>query len=194
MPAKKRVHPVVLSIPINLRQFFESATARNFFSTINVGYHFGEGTHELKDVIQRVSESFQRDLSGEQLYSQLNQFISLEQNPVTRAIPLPLKDYILRIANIIRINRLTSSISNIGRITMPSEFDPYIRQFSLCTSASARSPLITMCTYGDRMVVSFTSLFRETDIQRTFFQLLSKEGISIDISSNIKEVETHETL
>jgi hypothetical protein len=33
--------------------------------------------------------------------------------------------------------------------------------------------------------VSFSSPFRETDIQRTFFKLLSYTGIDIEISSNI---------
>jgi len=66
---------------------------------------------------------------------------------------------------------------------MPQEFDPYIRQFSVFTSA--RRPQITMCTYGDRLVISFASPFKETDIQRTFFQFLAKKGIEIEISSNM---------
>ena len=40
---------------------------------------------------------------------------------------------------------------------------------------------MTLCSYGDRLVVSIASPYRETDIQRTFFQSLSKLGIKIEI-------------
>ncbi len=65
---------------------------------------------------------------------------------------------------------------------MPAGLEPFIRQFSVCVSAPR--PQVTMCSYQDRAVISFTSPFRETDIQRVFFRFLAKQGIEIEISSN----------
>jgi NRPS condensation-like uncharacterized protein len=183
MPTSGENRPVVLSVPINLRQFFESVTARNFFSTMNVGYYFGKGSTDLKEVIQKVSQCFRKEMTEEQLNKKLNRLMSLEKNPFTRVVPLPFKDYSLRIANKLKDRGITAALSNVGRIIMPSEFDAYIRQFSVYTSA--RRPQFCICSYRDRLVVSFTSPFRETDIQRTFFQFLSKEGIEIEIASNL---------
>ncbi len=183
MPASKREHPVVLSVPINLRNYFESETARNFFSTMNVGYCFAKGTNDLQDVIKVISDNFRIGLTQESFNKQVNQLMFMEQNPVIRVIPLPLKDIFIRIGAKLSYRRITSTISNIGQISMPSEFNSNIRQFSVCTSA--RRPQITFCSYGDRMVVSFTSPFRDTDIQRTFFKLLSDQGIEIEITSNL---------
>jgi len=182
MPARAKNLPIILSIPINLRQFFESATARNFFSTMNVSYRFEKGEAGLGDIIQKVRETFQRELTEEMLNKQLNHFMSLEKNPLARVVPLPLKDYSIRLVDKLNDRKITAALSNIGRITMPEEFDGYIRQFSVCTSA--RRPQICMCTYGDRLVISFTSPFRETDIQSTFFKYLSQSNIDIEISSN----------
>lgn len=182
MPAIGKKYPVVLSVPINLRQFFESVTARNFFSTMNVGYYFGKESTDIKDIIQVVRECFQKEVTEESVNRRLNRLMALEKNPFARVIPLPLKDYFLRIANKIKDRGITAALSNIGEIHMPSEFDAYIRQFGVCTSA--RRPQLCICSYKDRLVLSFTSPFRETDIQRTFFQFLSKEGIEIEISSN----------
>ncbi|CAK7065687.1 hypothetical protein [uncultured Tissierella sp.] len=183
MPANKKKRPVVLSVPINLRQYYESATARNFFSTMNISYQFNNSSPDFEEIIQSVSESFKKGLTKEQLDKQLNHFMSLEKNLLTRVIPLPIKDYVLRIANRLNDRKITSSISNIGKIIMPSEFNNYIRQFSICVSA--RRPLITLCTYEDRIVISFTSPFEETDIQKTFFQFLSQKGVEIEITSNL---------
>lgn len=181
MPAKGKSQPVVLSIPINLRQFFHSETTRNFFSTMEIGYGFGE--KDFSALIQGVKEGFQRELTEEELHTKLNRLISLEKNPFIRIFPLPMKNMILRLANKRKDRGITTSLSNIGSIPMPTEYKPYIKQFSLCTSA--RRPQVCLCSYGDRLVISFTSPFRETEIQRRFFQFLSTGGIDIEISSNL---------
>lgn len=183
MSAKEKIHPVVLTVPVNLRQFYESVTARNFFSYINIGCLIGKGPDDLNSVIESIGESFEKHLTLDELNDLANKYVSIEQNLLTRIVPLPIKDLILRLY-VHAVNRqTTASISNIGKINMPMEFRPFIRQFSVCTST--RRPMMTLCSYDDRLVVSIASPFRETDIQRTFFQLLSKLGIEIEISSNI---------
>ena len=183
MARSSRNQPVVLSVPINLRQFFESYTARNFFSTMEIGYDFSRGSYELEDIVEALKDSFTNGLSREALEYHLYKLMSLEKNPLARIIPLPIKDYALKTANYFKDKGITSTISNIGRINMPPEFQPYIHQFAICVSS--RRPQITMCSYGDRLVISFTSPFEETDIQRTFFQFLSNNGVQIEIASNL---------
>ncbi len=183
MKAVERNRPIVLSVPINLRQFFESDTARNFFSTMNISYQFTKEKTELKDVIESITDSFQQDLTVDKINHKINRLVSLEKNPFMRIIPLPIKDYSIRIANKFVDRGITGAISNIGKVSMAEEFEPYIRQFTVCTSA--RRPQICMCSYGDRLVISFTSPFKDTEIQRRFFEYLSNKGIEIEISSNM---------
>jgi hypothetical protein len=95
---------------------------------------------------------------------------------------LPLKNYFLRLASIIQDGRVTAAISNLGRISVPEGFAGYIRQF--CIHTSARRPQITMCSFGDRLVVSFSSPLRDTEIQREFIRFLVSKGIEIEVSSN----------
>jgi NRPS condensation-like uncharacterized protein len=183
MPSDKINQPIVLSVPINLRQYYESYTARNFFSTMNISYDFGKNSNSLEDIIKSVHESFKNGLTKEKLDLHLYRFMSLERNPITRIIPLPIKDFALKIANYINDMRITTSISNIGQIKMPSEFSEYINKFTICVSA--RRPQITLCSYKDNLVISFTSPFEETDIQRIFFQYLTNNGIDVQITSNL---------
>ncbi len=182
MTSQSTNKPVVLSVPINLRQYFESYTARNFFSTMEIGYNFSKQSPELIDIIEYMSSSFKKGLSMDALEYHLYKLMALEKNPIARVVPLSIKDYALKIASYYNDKGITSTISNIGRINMPPEFQPYIQQFSICVSS--RRPQITMCSYGDRLVISFTSPFEETDIRRTFFQFLSNNGVSVEISSN----------
>ncbi|SHI09838.1 Uncharacterized protein, contains a NRPS condensation (elongation) domain [Sporobacter termitidis DSM 10068] len=182
MRARGRKYPVVLTVPVNLRQYYESVTVRNFFGFINISYRFDSDTEDLTTVIQGISERFKKALTVEQLDYQSNKYMSIERNLFARIVPLPIKDLVARLVVSKSVRHTTSIISNIGKITMPLEFAPYIRQFSVCTSAPR--PQMTLCSYGDRLVVSISSPYRETDIQRNFFRVLSDYGIDIEISSS----------
>lgn len=183
MPEKKKVKPVVISVPINLRQLYQSFTARNFFTTMNINYNFSEQSSDFTDIIESVDQSFKDNLTKESLDNKMAQFMDLQSNPFARISPLPLKDLSLKVGNAWNNCRLTSSLSNLGRISTAPEFEKYIRQFSICVNA--RRPQITLCSYKDRLVISFTSPYEETDIQQSFFQFLANQGIVIDLASNL---------
>lgn len=183
MTSKSKRHPITLAVPINLRQFFPSFTARNFFSTMNITYDYKKDGTEFQEIIKKVSDSFKYNLEDEEINSHLNKFMAIEKNPFARPIPLPLKNIGLKIADKLNDRKITSSISNVGIASFPPEFKKYIKQISVCVSA--RRPLITFCSYEDTIVISFTSPFEETDLQRRFFKFLSDNNIEIEILTNM---------
>lgn len=184
MPRNKRDKPVVLSVPVNLRGYYNSSTARNFFTTMDISYDFKEGRSvEFKDIVDFVGKEFKKELQEENIHLKLARFMKLEQNPVARVAPLILKDFFMKIADRFNDRSISSSISNVGRIKVVEEFQDYVKQFSV--SVSARNPKITFCSYKDRLVITFTSPYEETDIQRVFFQFLSSLGIKVEITSNM---------
>lgn len=183
MSSKDKKYPITLAVPINLRQFFPSFTARNFFSTMNISYDYKKDGSDFQEIMKKVEDSFKYNLDGDNISLHLNKFMSLEKNPFARPIPLPLKNIALKIANKLNDRKITSSISNVGKLSFPPDFDKYIKQFSVCVSA--RRPLITFLSYNDTIVISFTSPFEETDIQRRFFNFLSNNNIEVKILSNM---------
>ncbi len=186
MPTRAKRYPVVLSVPVNLRTYFPSDTARNFFTTINISYHFGKESEDLEDVIKVVKQSFEQELTEEKLRTHMNRLSALEHNAFMRVIPLVWKDYILRWANRLADRGVTASLSNIGKVTITKELMPYIHTFNCFTSV--RRPQIAMCSFGDRLMVSIASPFTATDIQKNFFRILSSEGADVCIACNIKDV------
>ncbi|MDF2608681.1 MAG: hypothetical protein K0R92_155 [Lachnospiraceae bacterium] len=182
MSEKKKKHPVVLSVPVNMRNFFESESARNFFSTINIAYNFSKNSTDFSDIVQSVSDSFKRELEEERIKGHMERLIALEQNALIRIVPLPIKNIILRLSDRRNERGITSSISNVGKIGLPDELHSYIKHFAVYTSA--RRPQITLCSYGDILTISFSSPLVETDIQKTFFKTLTEKGINVEIVSN----------
>lgn len=184
MPVRGKKYPIVLSVPVNLRNYFKSESARNFFSTILISYQCSAENVTLEDVIQSVSKSFINELTEDKLKDHMDRLLSLENNLFARLVPRGIKDIALRIANHSVDNGITAALSNIGKVTMPKGMKNDIRLFDVFTSA--RRPQICMCSYEDNLVISFTSPYKETDIQREFFQLLAEKGIKIEIATNIE--------
>lgn len=185
MPARSRKYPVVLSVPVNLRTYFPSVTARNFFGNIYIRWQFSKDNDKLEDIIARVKEAFEQELTEEKLRGHMDQLSSLEHNAFMRVVPLVLKDKALRLADRLSNKGITAALSNVGKITLCDELEPYIEMFNCFFSA--RRPQIGMCSFHDKLVVSFASPYIGTDIQKNFFRMLSGEGVSITISSNIGE-------
>lgn len=183
MPTRSRKYPVVLSVPVNLRTYFPSATARNFFATVNISYDFYHNSDRLEDIILGVKASFERELTEENLRTHLNRLSALEHNAFMRVIPLVLKDYILRFANYLSGRGITATLSNVGKVKITKELAPYIYMFNCFVSA--RRPQICMCSFEDQLAVSFVTPFDGTDIQKNFFRMLAQEGVNISIASNI---------
>lgn len=186
MPARGRKFPVVLTVPVNLRTYFPSVTARNFFATINISYHFGKSSDRIEDIIQIVKETFARELTEDKLRQHINRLSALEHNVFMRVIPLVLKDYVLHLASFLADRGVTATLSNVGKVTVSKELAPYINMFNCFTNV--RRPQISMCSFEDHLLVSFPSPFTSTDIQKNFFRVLTENGVDVTISTNQKEV------
>lgn len=186
MPARGRKLPVVLTVPVNLRTYFPSVTARNFFATININYHFGKASDRIEDIIQAVKETFTRELTEDNLRQHINRLSALEHNVFMRVVPLVLKDYVLHMASSLADRGVTATLSNVGKVTVTKELAPYIKMFNCFTSV--RRPQISMCSFEDHLLVSFASPFTSTDVQKIFYRMLTEDGVDITISTNQKEV------
>lgn len=183
MRLRDRKKPVVISIPVNLRNYFPSKSARNFFATINVGYDFGKSEDSLEDVLAEVKRSFQENLTEERMRARMNGLCALEHNTLLRLVPLPVKDVILRVANQLAARGVTASFSNVGQVPMPGELAKLIRLFSVFTSAG--KPQACACSFGGEYVVSFASPFRDFEVERVFFRELAQMGIEIVLTTNL---------
>lgn len=183
MRVRDRKKPVVITIPVNLRNYFPSESARNFFATINVGYDFGKGDGSLESVLAEVKRSFQANLTEERMREQMNTLCALEHSIPLRLVPLPIKDIVLRIANWLTSRGITASFSNIGRVSMPEEMNRHIHLFNVFTSAGMLQACA--CSFHGQYIVSFASPFRSCETERIFFRKLSQMGIDVILTTNL---------
>lgn len=182
MAVKDKKRPVVIKVPVNLRTYFNSATARNFFGVMQVSYDFSNQPGTFEDIIEYVSACFKNELTREQLSYRMNQMGSLEKNVFIRSTPLTIKDVFMKLGYDINNRRYTFSLSNVGIIRMPKAVEPYIDMFDVFLSTDKQQACAI--SYGDKFRITFTSPLDETQVQKHFFRFLTGMGIGVYIESN----------
>ena len=178
--------PVVISVPVNLRRFFPSESARNYFGLINIAHNFRTQGGFFDDILESVKKSYHEQLKPEAIAAKTNALVTIEQNLLTKIIPLIIKIPSLRFANLRKARCMTMTFSNVGKIVMHERFSKYIRLFDLFNRSKKNQ--ICVCSYLDKMVINFASPFINSDVQRCFFRELAQHDIRIEVTTNLYEV------
>lgn len=181
IPRNRQKRPVTLMIPVNLRNYFPSQSMGNFFGWIEVGYVFEENT-SFEEVLFSVKQQFQEQLQKDKIAMNMNGYVRIEKNPFVRAVPLEIKKFFLMAGANLGSRSITAVYSNIGIIRLPEEYKEYIERFGIF--ASTDSLQLCSCSYGNQLVLGFTSKIPDDSIQRNFMKMLKKEEISYKEEKN----------
>ena len=181
---------VVASVPVNLRQFFRSDTIRNFFGVINVSYSPSQDGTGLEDVVRKVKHSFALQLSEDKVAGTMNSYSALEHIWAVKVVPIWVKDLVISRIDHLAKTGVTGTVSNLGRISMPPEFSPYISYFS--TFMTAYRQQVCACTFEDKMVFGEASPFTTHGVMRHMFRQMAQMGIPVSVSTNDYNMEERE--
>ncbi len=195
MTVRDRRSPVVISVPVNLRNYFPSHTTRNFFGVINVPFYFRDYDGNLEKIVEEVRKSFRELLSEEQVFKTMNGYAALEHNAAVKIVPLTLKDLGIRGISSLIQRGVTSTVSNVGKVDMPESMIPYIEKFSSFMATNS----VQMCisSFQDTLTFGVTSAFTDNTMIMHFFRRLVDLGIPVEIATtgdNVQEVKKRAVL
>lgn len=178
--AKRR--DTVIAIPVNLRKYFPSETARNFFLLVFASHNFLKNSNDLTDIAKSIKKQMAESLTEEKLAGNINSYSAAEHNIFAKITPLRIKDIVLNRAYRISMLQSTATVSNVGAVKMSDKLSGYIRSFDFFTGTNKIQ--MCLCSFGDVLSISFSSPFVSCDIQRRFFRKLTAMGIDVEVFSN----------
>lgn len=182
MPRRDRNRAIRLDVPVDLRQFFESVTTKNFFGLAFVSYVPGEEDEPVEVVAANVHAQLKVAAQAESLKANVNKSIALEKNPFLRLAPLFAKDLVLDIANRVMARDTTTTVSNLGQIRIDERLAPYVRDINILTSTTGLN--FVLCTCGDDLSIGISTAFSNHNIIKNFCRYFSGEGIAGHININ----------
>ena len=183
-------HNLRLFLPINARKYFNSHSMRNFMLYTRTTGEFRNKSLTFEDVVGYVKDTLSkvnRDLLMRQLVSNVN----IEKNFLVKILPLPIKNFIMRIAYKMHgQDSNTVSFSNLGKLTIPEDMAPFIERFEFMIGVSKLSPVnMGAVSVNNTFVFSYASKFVDRDVIQQIASNMANLVIKVTVETNDLEVE-----
>ena len=177
--------PIRVAVPVNLRPYFNSVTTKNFFCMVSAEFHPTKDSYTFEEVVEIIKESLHKQIMKEHLEDLFSYSVSNQQNVFLRAVPLPIKNLVMKLIYTKSALANTTTITNIGNIKVEEAYEPYIDSFHAFIAMSKGQSLKgTVCSYGDDLAFTFSSIFADTGVQGTFFRKIAEDGVSVRVETN----------
>ncbi len=185
-PDRRKRKPVRVTVPINLRRLYGSRTLRNFVLTLNPGVDPRMGDYSLAELCKRMAAQLAAEGNAQQMAGRIAANVTPQQIPLIKAIPLPIKNLVLRIVYDLRgESRGCINMSNLGRVTLPEAMTPWVRRMEFIIGTQRSYPNnCSVASYGGETYINMIRNIKESELERRFFSRLVELGVPVFIESN----------
>lgn len=182
MPSDK---PIRVAVPVNLRPYFNSMTTKNFFAMVTAEFFPKKEEYTFEEVVEIIKDSLRKQINKEHLEEVFSYGVSNQQNKMLRIVPLVIKNVAMKFVYGRSALSSSTTITNVGKVDVDPLYEPYIEMFYAFLPMSKGQELKgTVNSYKDTLVFTFSSVFTDTCIQRTFFRKMAEEGMEVAIETN----------
>lgn len=182
----RRLRPVKIAMPVNLRRFFPSITLRNFITMIYPGVDPRLGEYTFEEIVLQVHNYMRYHLNEKLLRGDITTNAMTQRNPFIRVVPLFIKDFVVRLFYTkVQDRNSSAGLTNMGNLQVPEGMKPFIERFDIYMGQPfSRRTNCAIISFEDTLTVNFASSIVETDVERYFFRRLVQDGIHVKIESN----------
>lgn len=189
VPNQLRRKSIKVLIPVNLRSLFPSKTLRNFAMYTTPEILPRLGYYEFSEICQVVRHRMGLEITPKFMSTMIATNISSERILAVRVIPLFLKNIIMKaIFDSVGERKSCLSLSNLGKIRLPEQMQPYVERFDFILGVQATAPYnCGVISYGDSLYMNFIRNIREPALEAQVYQVLREQGIPVQVQSNRSE-------
>lgn len=181
---------VGVQIPVNLRNFFESETLRNFMLCYSFQIDPKMGEYTFPELVKQLSLYLRFVNNEKELQAMMNGNTGIEKNPLLRALPSFLKDFGISVVYKFAGEKSTSAIiSNVGIIKAPKEMEEHIEKMMIMMGPGmVNAARCIALSFNGTFALSMSNIYEDTKVQREIFTTFVKFGIPVKIESNRNEI------
>lgn len=181
-PSKR---PISCCVPVNLRPYYDSHTMKNFFAMVSAVFKPEKEVYSYSEVMQIVAGSLKEQITEENLNNIVSYNVSNETNKFLRAVPLVIKNAVMKRVYGASAKATTATVTNVGNIELREPYKQYVEHFYTTLSMSKGQNMKGgICSYDGILTFTFSSILLDLSIQKKFFQLVAKDGVSVVVESN----------
>ena len=149
---------VVFSVPVNMRNKFESRSLRNFSYLTKTSLRKGPDTATTDAIVREVRSQLHRQNNKEYLYKALSQVKNRFDGPLTAKMPLWFKYMLIRMGVAFGFDKSCMTVSNVGNLAyMLPDIHEHITAVDTMLSPRRKSAYnCCISSLGELLNITFT--------------------------------------
>jgi hypothetical protein len=185
-PRSRRRSQLALSIPVNMRKLYPSATNRNFSLFTFLTQDMRLGRRKFEEIVKRAHHQLRFGTDTRTMGQQLSRNVSAANIFIFRLFPLPLKILAFRILySAFGEDLYSGAISNLGAVSLPAQIAAHVERFDFVPSPTRGKTNVGALSWKGSLYITFGSLGVSREIERLFFTRLRKLGLRVRIECNL---------
>jgi len=184
---KKSNKDISVTIPVDLRKYYNSRTLSNFFTCMTVEGNLVKSKYfSFEKVLKQVHNEFKEKLGLDNIKNYLTSDVKLGTNLAIRLVPLFLKKIVIQNFNRWLCQKNTTSLSNIGPIEIEEKYKKYIDNIMLLVNSGKLQKIkCSICSYENKLTVTINSNLIKNDFEKEFYKLLQRYIGKVGYLSNV---------
>lgn len=184
----KKMKPVKVLIPVNLRKMFDSKSLRNFvlYATTSIDPRYGEYTFD--EIVKSIYHQMCLNITPKKMRAIIATNVGDEQAFILKIAPLFLKNMVMKLVfNAIGEKKSCYTFSNLGIVKMPPEMEEYIERMDFVLGVQSHAPYNTsLITYGGKMYFNIIRNIKEPLLEKELYKVFKSLGIRPRAESNMR--------
>lgn len=172
----KKLRPVRIMIPIDLRKIFPSKTIRNFILYALPTMEVSERGTGLIDLSRSFAKQIKAHLEQENLGGIIAYNVRTQNNPLFRILPTQIKCSLMRLVySIFGESNSSLTMTNLGNVALPEVMKPYVDSFRLTMMPRVRSPYnCGLYSYKESFFINLCRFPEDSQLEKIFARKLSE--------------------
>ena len=172
----KKLKPVRIMVPVDLRRMFGSKTLRNFILYALPTMEPGDEILPIRELLHRFQGQIKAQLDPRRMASIMAYNVRVHASFLFRAIPVGLKCAVMRlIYRFFGESNSSITLTNIGNVQLPEEMASHVETMQCILTPRAGSPYnCSVIALNGRLTITFSRFCRQPKLESVFFAKLDE--------------------
>lgn len=172
-----------IQVPVNMRKYYDSKTLRNFSMFCGVRIPVDQMS-DKQEMLREIARQLVEKSAKDKMHSMITAAVSIVGG--IRFIPLFIKDPLVRLVySFMNEKSYTTTLSNLGVVTMPEPYARHIECMDFCLSAPAINRVAcSAVTFGGTTVFTVCKMTSDPTFEEKIYQYFTDDGIEIEVEGS----------
>lgn len=172
---KKSGKDLIVTLPIDLRNYFNVFALSNFFTYMNIEANVvGKKSITFDSLLEHIHKQFKNNLSEQNVKKYLIRDVKLGTNKVINFVPLFIKSFFMKKFGNKIGSPTTTTLSNIGPMIIEDKYKKYVNNvYTEVNAGSFQKIKCTIFSYEDNLNITINTNLLDDKFETKFYQLLN---------------------